>query len=876
MSRNLKRAASVLLWLACVAALAWYVWWVRRDDPGLTASLNSLVNDYRRIIVLMEGVDALDESGRARARGVGRRIFWNKQETVERLTGHLRENKYSVRQTVRFLSGGSLHDADKLALLDVFEQIADAGREPELVRATLDELQSIQNAYREEVARIFSALGTRGGAATRERWEAYIQFLRTLTSRERILAEHPGVLDEEPGAATRGARAVEIFGHEFAPKTVALTFDDGPHPRYTEQVAALLRKYGVRACFFELGRNIGTVKPGGSVELSRNAEIARRLLAGGHVLANHSYSHRQMSKLTPEEHAAEIGHTNLLLTKVSGQKPLLFRPPYGSRNSSVLEKLSSEGLQNVMWTIDSLDWADPVPESIALRVLKALSLQQKGIVLFHDIHKQSVLALPSVIEELQRQGYTFLTFDKGRFTQAAAPPLVSRAPAPPVPAPAPSNKFYRQSWAVIIGINDYQSWPKLKHSVNDADAVERELTVRFGFPRENVIKLIDGSATRQRILQVLGDDLADAGRVKREDRVFFFFAGHGATRTMPDGRQAGFIVPVDADRANFYSTAISMSAIREAADLIPARHVYFVMDSCYSGLALTRAAGVFSRDQSYLEEVTRRTARQILTAGGAEQQVADDGPNGHSVFTWALLQGLDGKADLDANGVITASELGAYVSPVVTSFSRQTPAVGNLPGSEGGEFIFELQPESLSAATQQLEGKALDLNARLAALERQIQERQTELLRLQQSIQAETAKLQAVGKGAEVRVLARASGRSAYELDRMALRAYREKNYDEAEKLLLEAVRLKPRDATLLNNLGFVYYRMGRYEAALESLKKTLALEPRRKEAHGNIADAYAKLGRTAEARHHYAEYLALYPSSPRTEEVRRIVAGLR
>jgi tetratricopeptide (TPR) repeat protein len=303
--------------------------------------------------------------------------------------------------------------------------------------------------------------------------------------------------------------------------------------------------------------------------------------------------------------------------------------------------------------------------------------------------------------------------------------------------------------------------------------------------------------------------------------------------------------------------------------------VYFVMDSCYSGLALTRAAGAFSRDQSYLEEVTRRSARQILTAGGAEQQVADDGPNGHSVFTWALLQGLDGKADLDANGVITASELGAYVSPVVTSFSRQTPAVGNLPGSEGGEFIFELQPQSLSAATEQLEGKALDLNARLAALERQIQERQTELLRLQQSIQAETAKLQAAGKGAEVGVLSRASGRSAYELDRMALRAYREKNYAEAEKLLLEAVRLKPRDATLLNNLGFVYYRMGRYEAALDYLKKTLALEPRRKEAHGNIADTYAKLGRLAEARGHYTEYLALYPSSPRADEVRRTVAAL-
>src|SRR5207249_1262305 len=117
----------------------------------------------------------------------------------------------------------------------------------------------------------------------------------------------------------------------------------------------------------------------------------------------------------------------------------------------------------------------------------------------------------------------------------------------------------------------------------------------------------------------------------------------------------------------------------------------------------------FSRDRSYLEEVTRRTARQILTAGGAEQQVADDGPRGHSVFTWALLQGLDGAADLDGNGIITASELGAYVSPIVSSFARQTPAVGNLVGSEGGEFIFELQPQPLSAASNKVDPRSLQL-----------------------------------------------------------------------------------------------------------------------------------------------------------------------
>ena len=97
--------------------------------------------------------------------------------------------------------------------------------------------------------------------------------------------------------------------------------------------------------------------------------------------------------------------------------------------------------------------------------------------------------------------------------------------------------------------------------------------------------------------------------------------------------------------------------------------------------------------------------------------MADDGPGGHSVFTWALLEGLQGKADLDGNGVITASELGAYISPIVSSFAKQTPTVGNLVGSEGGEFLFELQPQPLTITSPQLDTHALQLDraARRAA-----------------------------------------------------------------------------------------------------------------------------------------------------------------
>jgi tetratricopeptide (TPR) repeat protein len=315
-----------------------------------------------------------------------------------------------------------------------------------------------------------------------------------------------------------------------------------------------------------------------------------------------------------------------------------------------------------------------------------------------------------------------------------------------------------------------------------------------------------------------------------------------------------------------------MSALREAADLIAAKHVYFVMDSCYSGLAMSRGQGAFAKDRSYLEEVTRRTARQILTAGGADQTVADDGPGGHSVFTWALLQGLEGQADLDGNGVITASELGAYVSPIVANFAKQTPAVGNLVGSEGGEFIFELQPQPLTSTTRQLDSQSLRLTEQLASLEKQIEGRQRELLRLQQSIQAQSEKLAQVSRssGPPRSVAAR-----AYDLDRQGQQFYREQKYDDAVKKCLEAVNLKPGDALLLNNLGFIYYQMGRYDDSLTYLQKTLAIDPHRKEAHLNIADLFMKLGRRAEARQHYREFLALSPNSTRAEDVKKTLLAL-
>ena len=114
----------------------------------------------------------------------------------------------------------------------------------------------------------------------------------------------------------------------------------------------------------------------------------------------------------------------------------------------------------------------------------------------------------------------------------------------------PAEPPYRESFAAIIGIDNYQKWPRLRYAANDARGIRDLLVNKYNFKPQNVFLLLNEEATRQNILSLLGDKLANPDMVKREDRVFVFFAGHGATRKLPSGRDLGYIIPADADLAN--------------------------------------------------------------------------------------------------------------------------------------------------------------------------------------------------------------------------------------------------------------------------------------------------------------------------------------
>jgi uncharacterized caspase-like protein len=207
---------------------------------------------------------------------------------------------------------------------------------------------------------------------------------------------------------------------------------------------------------------------------------------------------------------------------------------------------------------------------------------------------------------------------------------------------------YAKSWAVVIGIDRYPH-PKISHlryAANDARSVTATLDC-LGFPLDQIFILLNEQATKQAIEQLLYRHLRI---VEKEDRLFVFFAGHGRPEHLPRGGTEGFWLPYDADPDSLFTTAISMSDVKHMGQRIAAKHILFAVDACYSGFAITRAVGPRVMDTQYLRMVTRDPAVQIITAGKAQEQVREE--NNHGVVTNQLLQGLQGFADEDRNGVI--------------------------------------------------------------------------------------------------------------------------------------------------------------------------------------------------------------------------------
>lgn len=840
------------------------------SDPAaapLLTALQKLLDGHRRIIVLLADEAQQSPADRATSSRVGQQLFHDGLEQREAIAAQFdtllrgsSPQRFATLGTVLdyIESAPELFDADRLAFREVLRNLHErVGTDSSLpavklhqrIGEDLEALDEIERNYNQEITRIFSRFDrTRAIALKREKWEDYIAHLHKQYNREAILRDY-GVIEPYPMSMKDSDR--EIFGRDLPPKTVVLSFDDGPHKAYTDEVVAILKRYDVPGVFFEVGRNLGTVQADGKVTLGPLARISRDLMEQGYAVGNHSLTHAQLSRTTGDALREQVLSTDTLLKDVDDKRAPLFRFPYGARNAEGLQLLNEAGLKSIMWNIDSMDWADPVPESIVQRVVEQVQKEQRGIILFHDIHDRAVKALPQILDRLIADGYQFAgwngrDFSVGRARKAAA-------------SDTTVTSGYEKSWAIVVGIDDYAKWPKLEYASHDAQAIADTLTGQLGFPSSQVIVLKNQQATRNNILAAFHDRLAD-DRTGRNDRVFVFFAGHGATRRLASGRDLGYIIPVDSDPNAFATDAIAMTDIQNIAESMQAKHVLFVMDACYSGLGLTRGGGSSS---TFLRENARRSARQMLTAGGADQEVADSGPNGHSVFTWVLLQALAGKGDLNGDGLITGTELAAYVAPAVSAVSRQTPAFGSLPGSQGGEFVFQVpdSQEYLNADTHQLSADAIALNNKVDAAQDAKGETQAPVT---------VPDLQG-GKSTLVvpAALPTSDRQRAQQANDRGLQLYREKRYDEAVAQFTEALKLRPDFAQAANNLGFVYYRQQRYAEAARWLENTLKIDPSRAVAHLNLGDAYFHAGDKAKARQAYTTYLALQPQGSGAAQAR-------
>ena len=165
------------------------------------------------------------------------------------------------------------------------------------------------------------------------------------------------------------------------------SFDDGPHPKYTEQLLDGLKERNVVATFFVTGENA-----------ENYPEIIRREQEEGHLIGNHTYSHIQLTSRNREAFREELVRTNAVLEEITGEKPSFVRPPYGSWDKSFEKELN---MFPVLWNIDPLDWCSHNAECIAARVVEKAG--DGDIILMHDYYDTSVIAALEVIDALQKE-----------------------------------------------------------------------------------------------------------------------------------------------------------------------------------------------------------------------------------------------------------------------------------------------------------------------------------------------------------------------------------------------------------------------------------------------------------------------------------------
>ncbi len=246
--------------------------------------------------------------------------------------------------------------------------------------------------------------------------------------------------------------------------------------------------------------------------------------------------------------------------------------------------------------------------------------------------------------------------------------------------------LYRGSHALLVGVSDYTAgWPDLESIPGELKQLEKALR-RQGFSVKRVMN------PNSRGMEKAFKDFINKHGFDPENRLLFFYSGHGYTRTIGK-RKKGYLVPADApdpnrDDRGFARKSISMSLINTWARDIEAKHALFLFDSCFSGTIFkTRALP----NPRHITDKTSHPVRQFITAGSAGEEVP-----ARSVFLPSFIRAIEGDGDVDGDGYVTGTELGQYLHKTVLSYNTgQTPQFGKIrdPDLDEGDFVF-LSPKT--------------------------------------------------------------------------------------------------------------------------------------------------------------------------------------
>jgi peptidoglycan/xylan/chitin deacetylase (PgdA/CDA1 family) len=210
---------------------------------------------------------------------------------------------------------------------------------------------------------------------------------------------------------------------------LAMTFDDGPSAKLTPKLLDLLAAHHIKATFFLIGENA-----------AENSEIVAREAREGHEIANHSWSHPNLAKMSDEGVRGQLRKTDDTIKSAIGKSPTLMRPPYGSITPRQKKWINQEfGYKVVLWDVDPLDWRRPGPNVVCNRIVK--NARAGSIILAHDIHPGTIEAMPCVLKQLEEKGFKFVTVSELIAMQTPLPPKPSPSPkSSPSPKPSASPK----------------------------------------------------------------------------------------------------------------------------------------------------------------------------------------------------------------------------------------------------------------------------------------------------------------------------------------------------------------------------------------------------------------------------------------------------